>query len=756
MVPARVVHHRAGRAGDRAVLHPLGFGRRSWSTSRRRQHAAACTRPAPAASSARTGCVRPAAATPTSSPATPSPASSSRRDRPSRRPGGAHSVDAPSPTAATDPGEAPRRRRRGLLHRRRDADARPQGRRPGGAPLAVRPGARPAPAVACSRRLLGTEHFVVAASASRRDRAVRTTAAARDDRPASTPPRPTFARARSPSFDPDGTLRRAAAHRVRPPRRRGPGLPRLHRRRAPRRQPDRRPRRAAAHAGCSATRTRTTRRRWRRPRSSSGPAGAVLRVLQRPARRVPLHLHRQRQRGAAARRRVVPVRRRAARSPSPSTTTTRSTASASSPAARAPPIAYVPVVAPELRLDRAAMTAALAAADPSARNLLAFPAQSNFSGVQHPLDLVDEAHAAGLGRARRRGRLRPDQPARRRPRPARLRDVLLLQDVRLPDRRRLPAGAPRPGRRPRAAVVRRRHDHDRLGAGRRPLPARRRGGVRGRHRRLPQPAGRRRPACDHLERIGRRRDPRPGRRCLTAWLLDALDRPPPRQRPAGRRRSTGRPTPSAAAARSRSSMRDRDGRPIDDRRVEELANRVDISLRTGCFCNPGAGEIAHHLGAARDDGSGSSGTSRCRSSSSATGCSPSTTSSSAAIRISVGVATNFADVYRFMCFLQGFVDRTVDEIGRLELRPTTARSAPTPPDGHDSDERTTSTRRIHHDDDRTLRPGHRRARHDGDELPLGRVQREPGARRSRHHDGRSARWRSSTPTSTRCSCRSRS
>ena len=36
----------------------------------------------------------------------------------------------------------------------------------------------------------------------------------------------------------------------------------------------------------------------------------------------------------------------------------------------------------------------------------------------------------------------------------------------------------------------------------------------------------------------------------------------------------------------------------------------------------------------------------------------------AAIRISVGVATNFADVYRFMCFLQGFVDRTVDEIGQ--------------------------------------------------------------------------------------------
>ena len=41
-----------------------------------------------------------------------------------------------------------------------------------------------------------------------------------------------------------------------------------------------------------------------------------------------------------------------------------------------------------------------------------------------------------------------------------------------------------------------------------------------------------------------------------------------------------------------------------------------------------------------------------------------------AVRVSVGVATNFADVYRFMCFMQGFVDRTVDEIGRAELRPS--------------------------------------------------------------------------------------
>ena len=58
-------------------------------------------------------------------------------------------------------------------------------------------------------------------------------------------------------------------------------------------------------------------------------------------------------------------------------------------------VVYVPVTAPELRLDRAAMSGVLQAAQPGARNLLAFPAQSNFSGVQHRLDLVEEAHAAG-------------------------------------------------------------------------------------------------------------------------------------------------------------------------------------------------------------------------------------------------------------------------------------------------------------------------------------------------------------------------
>ena len=40
------------------------------------------------------------------------------------------------------------------------------------------------------------------------------------------------------------------------------------------------------------------------------------------------------------------------------------------------------------------------------------------------------------------------------------------------------------------------------------------------------------------------------------------------------------------------NMYDQNGRAIDHRDVEARANAANISLRTGCFCNPGGGEIA--------------------------------------------------------------------------------------------------------------------------------------------------------------------
>ena len=63
--------------------------------------------------------------------------------------------------------------------------------------------------------------------------------------------------------------------------------------------------------------------------------------------------------------------------------------------ARGAYLEYVPLTPPELRIDRTRLTECFAAGRPSTARLFAFPAQSNFSGVQHPLELIDEAHAHG-------------------------------------------------------------------------------------------------------------------------------------------------------------------------------------------------------------------------------------------------------------------------------------------------------------------------------------------------------------------------
>lgn len=326
-------------------------------------------------------------------------------------------------------------------------------------------------------------------------------------------------------------------------------------------------------------------------------------------------------------------------------------------------VAYVPVVAPELRLDRGAMTKVLAAADATARNLLAFPAQSNFSGVQHPLDLVDEAHAAGWDVLVDAAAFAPTNRfdvARVRP------DFAVCSFYKITG---FPTGV--------GCLLMRR---DRIVALARPWFA---GGtitiasVQGDghylhgdeagfedgtvdYLNIPAVAA----GLQHLERIGR--DAIHGRVvCLTTWLLEALSR---------LRHADGRPLVQILGPTDNDGrggtvtfvMHDRDGNPIDDRRVEELANQVDISLRTGCFCNPGAGEIAHNLSAREmtkwfEHGEAISFAELRERLLTEFGVLV------AAIRISVGVATSFPDVHRFLCFMQRFVDRTVDEIGRLEF-----------------------------------------------------------------------------------------
>jgi selenocysteine lyase/cysteine desulfurase len=152
--------------------------------------------------------------------------------------------------------------------------------------------------------------------------------------------------------------------------------------------------------------------------------------------------------------------------------------------------------------------------------------------------------------------------------------------------------------------------------------------------------------------------------CLTGWLLDAM---------LALRHDNGTPLvriygPTDLDQRGGTiafNFFDRHGKAHDFRRVEALAAQANISLRTGCFCNPGAGEVAHNVTKAE--------MAHCFNGPEplsfdqffaliqrlGDGKTPST------VRISVGLATNFADVYRFVQFARGFLDRTVEDIEAL-------------------------------------------------------------------------------------------
>src|SRR5262245_39407778 len=56
---------------------------------------------------------------------------------------------------------------------------------------------------------------------------------------------------------------------------------------------------------------------------------------------------------------------------------------------------YVPLTQPNLRTDQEALKRELASAPSASHKLFAFPAQSNFTGVQHPLEWIADAQAQG-------------------------------------------------------------------------------------------------------------------------------------------------------------------------------------------------------------------------------------------------------------------------------------------------------------------------------------------------------------------------
>src|SRR2546428_3160540 len=151
--------------------------------------------------------------------------------------------------------------------------------------------------------------------------------------------------------------------------------------------------------------------------------------------------------------------------------------------------------------------------------------------------------------------------------------------------------------------------------------------------------------------------------CLTSWLLDSL---------LSARHSNGTPLvqvygPHDCRMRGGTialNFLNPDGSIVDERIVEQRASKDHLSLRTGCFCNPGAGEVAFHLSKEKlqsifkGDGKeilpklykGHEGITWDQFLANLG------MQSGGAVRVSLGLATNFADVYRFMQFAETFLD----------------------------------------------------------------------------------------------------
>jgi selenocysteine lyase/cysteine desulfurase len=143
-------------------------------------------------------------------------------------------------------------------------------------------------------------------------------------------------------------------------------------------------------------------------------------------------------------------------------------------------------------------------------------------------------------------------------------------------------------------------------------------------------------------------------RCLAGWLLGQLLR---------LRHSNGRPlavlngppTTERRGGTINFNVTDYRGRLIEHLHIERCANRRALSLRTGCFCNPGAREQALDLRAEELEGFVRR-TDRMTLEQFMEALQTAGGDGRGAMRISLGLASNFADVYRFMHFAESFVD----------------------------------------------------------------------------------------------------
>jgi selenocysteine lyase/cysteine desulfurase len=314
-------------------------------------------------------------------------------------------------------------------------------------------------------------------------------------------------------------------------------------------------------------------------------------------------------------------------------------------------IVYVPIVPPDMRCADARIAMALAEGrrGEDAR-LFAYPAQSNFSGVQHPLEWIDQAHAEGWDVLVDAASFAPTNVldlTRWRP------DFVTLSFYKMFG---YPTGV--------GALI------ARIGALRklhRPWFA---GGTiavasvsADRYVLAPGGAAFEDGTADYanipaveigldlLEHVGlgviHDRV-----MCLTSWLLDRLS---------ALKHSNGQPLltlygPKSIERRGGTiamNFHDPAGMVIDHDEIEVRAASQGISLRTGCFCNPGAGEVALGLSSEElspcfgraDHHMTYEGFRHCVA-----------PKSSGAVRISLGLVSNFADVHAFLRFATAFLE----------------------------------------------------------------------------------------------------
>jgi selenocysteine lyase/cysteine desulfurase len=320
---------------------------------------------------------------------------------------------------------------------------------------------------------------------------------------------------------------------------------------------------------------------------------------------------------------------------------------------KAATVTYIPVTLPDLRIDEVKLQGALDNARPGKNNLFAYPAQSNFTGVQHSLEWIELAHAKGW-------------------------DVLLDAASFAPTNRLdltrwhpdfvdisfykifgYPTGV--------GCLLVRKTAAQKL---QRPWYA---GGtitfssvVAFDHYLTPGPASFEDGTVNYLSipavEIGLQLIESIGIdlihtrvMCLTGWLIDRLLSLHHRN---GHPliRLYGPPNTNLRGGTVQVNFFDPRGQIIDCTEVERLANEKRISLRAGCHCNPGAREVS--LGFSRED------LEICfREKDHLTfeqflfAINGKTTG---ALRASIGLASNFMDIYKYAKFAESFVDREVE------------------------------------------------------------------------------------------------